>query len=295
MTNAENAPKVSILIRSSNRNTLERALDSAAAQSWSNVEIVVVAASGATHPHLENSWKGTPLRFLSTSAPLSRPVAANMLLANAQGSYLNFLDDDDELMPHHVATLVEAIQTQANMRLAYSVCRVFDDAGNDVGRLGKPGHHLMMFHQNRFAIHAALFSRQLVDQGLRFDVSFDRLEDLDFFVACGTRTEFLFVPEVTCTWHAFSGTSGMGYAGNANRVEQERNTLRIRHKWRKQFERWSKEPAGLLALAERAVQYGHIAYGASVMSKIPLGSLPEPALAARYDLVMATIAGAGKS
>lgn len=285
MSPIESLPQVSVLIRSSNRDSLGRALDSVAMQSWANIEIVVVAASGATHPALENSWKGRPLRFLPASAHLSRPEAANMLLANAQGAYLNFLDDDDELMPHHVSTLVEALRSQTNVRLAYSICKVLDDTGNDVGRLGKPGHHLLMFHQNRFAIHAAMFARNLVDQGLRFDVSFERLEDLDFFVACGTRTEFLFVPEITCTWYAFSGTSGMGYAGNANRSEQERNTLRIRHKWRKNFERWSREPEGILALAESTAKAGQLRQATQLLSKVRDHAWPNLDLTRRYRAV----------
>ncbi len=283
------APLVSILIRSSNRETLARALDSAAAQSWLNIEIVVVSASGAEHAALPAEWKGRTLRFLPAAGRLSRPVAANVLLANAQGDYLNFLDDDDELAPHHVETVITALMAQPEMRLAYSICRVFDDAGNDVGRLGRPGHHLLMFHQNRFAIHAALFSRKLVEQGLRFDVSFDRLEDLDFFVACGTRTEFLFVPDVTCTWHAFSGSSGMGYAGNANRSEQERATIRIREKWRKHFERWGRDPEGVLAVAESAMKFGKHQQAAQLAARLNSHVWPKPDLAQRYHALTSAI------
>ena len=282
-------PLVSILVRSTNRTTLARALDSVAAQTWPHLEIVVVAASGQSHPPLDAVWRGRPVRFLPTVAPLSRPVAANTLLANARGKYLNFLDDDDELMPHHVDTLVNALEATPAMRLAYTIARVFDEQGRDVGRLGKPGHHLLMFHQNRFAIHAALFSRQLVEQGIRFDPSFDRLEDLDFFVACGARTEFLFVPSVSCTWHAFGGSSGMGYAANSNQSVQATTMARIRHKWRKHFERWSKEPEGLLALAESVLKDAGGAPAAPVFAKIRDTEWATPELTARANAIKEAI------
>ena len=278
-------PLVSILVRSTNRDTLGRSLDSVAGQTWPHIEIVVVAASGQSHPPLDSAWQGRPLRFLPAVAPLSRPVAANVLLANANGRYVNFLDDDDDLMPHHVETLVTALQRQSAMRLAYSVARVFDVQGNDVGRLGKPGHHLLMFHQNRFAIHAAMFSRQLIEQGLRFDPAFDRLEDLDFFVACGTRTEFLFVPEVTCTWHAFAGSSGMGYAANSNRAAQETTMVRIRQKWRKHFERWSTDPEGILSLAESTLKHAQAGHADALVAKISGTAWSTPELASRFAAV----------
>ncbi len=280
---------VSILVRSTNRTTLARTLDSAAEQTWPHLELVVIAASGQSHPPLNKIWRGRPLRFLPAVAPLSRPVAANTLLANARGKYLNFLDDDDELMPHHVETLVNSLEVQPTMRVAYSIARVFDEFGRDVGRLGKPGHHLLMFHQNRFAIHAAMFSRQLVEQGIRFDPSFDRLEDLDFFVACGARTEFLFVPSVSCTWHAFTGSSGMGYAANSNHGVQAATMLRIRQKWRKHFERWSKEPEGMLALAESILKDAGSERAAALLAKIGNTAWATAELAARFSAVREAI------
>lgn len=286
---------VSILVRSTDRDTLSRALNSAANQTWPHIEIVVVGASGASHQALPTTWEGRSLRFLPAAGPLSRPVAANILLASARGKYLNFLDDDDDLMPHHVESLVDGLEASPSTRVAYSICRVFDETGNDVGRLGKPGHHLLMFHQNRFAIHAAMFSRQLVDQGIRFDPSFDRMEDLDFFVACGARTDFLFVPTVTCTWHAFTGSSGMGYSNNADKPLQEQATRRVREKWRKQFERWGREPEGILAVAESALKFGQNKHAATLLQKISRCQWPIPALAERYERAVDELSSANNS
>src|SRR6185503_8403694 len=97
---------VSILIRSMDRPTLERALDSAAAQDHPDLELVVVAACGPRHRALPETWRGRPLRMVVPPEPLDRARAANAALDAARGEWLNFLDDDDELLPRHVSTLL---------------------------------------------------------------------------------------------------------------------------------------------------------------------------------------------
>lgn len=290
--NSTARPLVSVLVRSTNRPTLTRALDSIADQSYPAIEILVVAASGSAHPPLPPFWRDRPLRYFTAVQPLSRSIAANVLVASASGRYVNFLDDDDELLPIHVETLVNALSANLTRRLAYSVCRVYDAAGTDVGRLGKPGHHLLMFHQNRFAIHAAMFNRSLIDQGIRFDAKFDRLEDLDFFIACGARTEFEFVPAETCVWHAFTGGSGMGFAGNFDSAQQERCTQAIRAKWRKQFETWGREPEGILAVAESAASFGRFDVAAKLFQKIRSTAWRDTSLSQRAETIEAVLINA---
>lgn len=277
------SPLVSVLVRSTDRATLARALNSISSQTYPAIEILVVAASGAAHAPLPTIWHGRPLRFLPALKPLSRPDAANVLVASAQGQYLNFLDDDDELLPEHIERLLDALLKADGKRLAYSICRVYDAQGADSGRLGKQSHHLLMFHQNRFAIHAALFNRSLIDQGVRFDTKFDRLEDLDFFIACGARTAFEFVPVETCIWNAFTGQSGMGFAGNFDSAQHERYMQIIRGKWHKQFEKWGQDPEGILAVAESAAAFGRMDVCAKLLAKVHRISWANDALSARVD------------
>ena len=97
-------PLASILIRSMDRPTLTRALRSAAAQTWPNLEIVVVAACGAGHRALPATFEGRALRLIASTRPLARAEAANAALEAARGAWLNFLDDDDELLPDHLST-----------------------------------------------------------------------------------------------------------------------------------------------------------------------------------------------
>lgn len=276
---AAELPLVSVLVRSMDRPVLARALDSIAAQTWPNLEIVVTAACGGRHGPLPGEYGERPLRlvFAEDRRPLSRPEAANLCLEAARGEWLNFLDDDDELLPHHVRTLMDAAGT-ADARVVYSKAQVLDEAGRPAGTCGFAGFHAQLYYQSRSTTNATLFHRSLVDEGARFDPSFDVVEDHDFFVNLASRTEFRFVDAVTCVWHGYSGGSGSGFGSNDRPETLAAYDDRLRRKWASQFDRWLAEPEALLFLGQHGLRAGE-----------PSTALPylERALALRPDDVNA--------
>ncbi|HMN35454.1 MAG TPA: glycosyltransferase [Chiayiivirga sp.] len=66
-------PLVSILIHSMDRPTLRRAIASAAAQTWPNLEIIVVAACGSRHKPLVPADRPLRLIYPEPDRSLSRP------------------------------------------------------------------------------------------------------------------------------------------------------------------------------------------------------------------------------
>lgn len=233
------SPLVSILIRSMDRPTLARALDSAATQTWPNLEIVVVAACGSPHRPLPDEWKGRPLRLIRRQPDrrLPRPEAANAALDAARGEWLNFLDDDDELLPRHLSTLLAAPRTD-NERVVFSRTRVIDAQGRTLGHVSHAGNHVQLYFHSRATTCALLFHRSLVDEGVRFDADFAVHEDHDFQVACATRSAFVYVDEATCLWHAQAGDSGCGFGANDDGAQRSDSVRKIRRKWDRVFRRW---------------------------------------------------------
>jgi glycosyltransferase involved in cell wall biosynthesis len=240
-------PLVSILIRSMDRPTLERALRSAALQTWPNLEIVVVAACGRSHRPLPAEFQGRPLRliFADGDRRLSRPQAANVALEAAHGEWLNFLDDDDELLPQHLSALLASPRSQ-NERVIYARTRVLDANGTIVGHCNLPGYHVQFFYQNRTTTCATLLHRSLIDEGARFDADFAVYEDHDFYINCAARTPFLYVAAATSVWHAFAGESGCGHGVNDNVVQRHDYRVRLRLKWKAQFDIWWGDAQALL-------------------------------------------------
>src|SRR3954468_20155678 len=165
-------PLVSILVRSMDRPTLARALESVAVQDYAHIEVVVVAACGARHRDLPDMCGAFPLRLIRSNVPLARAAAANTALDAAQGVWLNLLDDDDALLPEHVSALLHTLAKETGARLAYACSWSLDAAGNRVefGAKFKPWRQL---DTGFFHSQAALFARELVDEGARFDTRFD--------------------------------------------------------------------------------------------------------------------------
>ena len=101
-------PLISIIIRSMDRPTLQRALDAVHAQTHPNIEVLVINARGGQHSSLgEANRSGLQLRLINQDGPpLQRSDAANAGLDAVQGSFFAFLDDDDSLDPDHLTSLL---------------------------------------------------------------------------------------------------------------------------------------------------------------------------------------------
>ncbi|MEO8459048.1 MAG: glycosyltransferase [Dokdonella sp.] len=271
--NAE-PPLVSILIRSMDRPTLDRALDSAAAQTWPNLEIVVAAACGSAHRALPETYKGRALRLVypDPDRRLPRPEAANACLDAAHGEWLNFLDDDDELFPEHVQTLLETPRA-ANVRLLYSSARIIDAEGKFRGYSGRDGFHMQLYNQNRSQPVATIFHRSLVDEGARFDSSYPVMEDQDFFINCASRTPFQWVQASTCIWNGYIGDSGCGLGSNHDDSLTAPTYKRLREKWKWLFDRWKQEPEALFYLGQHHLKEGDISIAVTCFERL-LADLP---------------------
>ena len=253
------SPLVSILVRSMDRSTLNRALDSAAAQTWPNIEIVVIAACGHSHRPLASEHLGRPLRlvFAPADSRLSRPEAANVALEAAAGDWVNFLDDDDELLPKHLATLFGAARS-VDERVIYARTRVLDSRGALLGHIGHAGNHVQLYFQSRATTCATLLHRSLIEEGARFDPAFRVHEDHDFQINCATRTNFLFVDEPTCTWHAQAGDSGCGFGTNDDGAQRLESVAAVRQKWASTFEGWLSDADAVLICGRQYLDAGEL-------------------------------------
>jgi tetratricopeptide (TPR) repeat protein len=266
--NDPSVPLVSILIRSMDRKTLDRAMRSAARQTWGNIEIVVVAACGAAHRKLAGDCLGRPVQlvFGDERQRLSRPVAANVALASARGEWLNFLDDDDELDAVHVATLMQAMRSRRE-KFVYSATRVLDKRGATIARVGHPGNHVQLYFHSRSASPSMMIHRSLVDDGVRFDPAFEVHEDHDFQIACATRTAFFFVDAITTSWHGQIGESGCGFGPNDDHAQRVATVTRIRAKWEQPLDRWLRKFDDVLTVGKMYIDGGDIPAGLACLER----------------------------
>jgi hypothetical protein len=105
-------PLVSLVVPTLNRHEmLRRALTSVAAQTFGDLEAIVVndggSDPGATlEPFRDTVGGGERLTVVHHDRNRGLAAARNTGLRLARGRYVGFLDDDDCLLPHHLAALV---------------------------------------------------------------------------------------------------------------------------------------------------------------------------------------------
>ena len=241
-------PLVSVIIRSMDRTELSDALTSVSAQTYPNIEVILVQANGNGHSD-KGSWCGTfPLRSVSTGEPLARSQAANLGLLTANGSLIIFLDDDDWFLPHHVDTLTHVLISNEDIDVVYAgiecVRSTEDGTLEKVYVFNQPFDRTRLFVENYLPIHACLFRRRLLQRGCLFDENLDTYEDWDFWVQLARQTDFQFLDHIGAVYR-IGQASGFGVTGTNDKVDFALRAFF--QKWRK---KWTEDE--LLAIATYA-------------------------------------------
>lgn len=219
-------PRVSVLIRSMDRPDLARALDSVALQTYPNIEIVVVAAR-PDHSPLPERWGPFPLRLCRTAQPLPRSKAANAALDAARGDLLLLLDDDDWLMPDHIARLAGVLAAQPQTLAAYTGIALVDADNRPLGQaFDLPFDAVRLQAGNLTPIHAVLFRAQALQRGLRFDETLDRYEDWDFWLQLAKQSNFAHLPGISAVYRVHQSSGVHDDAGT-----DSASTRVIHQKW----------------------------------------------------------------
>ncbi len=114
-------PLVSVLMPTFNRRRyLAGALTSALSQTYRDLEIFVIRDGGEDVADVVRSFRDSRIVFIDRKENRGKPHSLNEALSKAQGRYVAYLDDDDAWYPHHVETLVRALETQTDSHAAYS-------------------------------------------------------------------------------------------------------------------------------------------------------------------------------
>ena len=206
---AADFPLVSILIRTCARPAwLRQALATCAAQTYPNLEVIVVEDGSAAARDVVAEFAGRlALRYHPTERRVGRARAGNVALGLAQGEWINFLDDDDVFFADHVEVLVDAVR-RANARGAYAFAwethtRVIDagratyEETRRVPRLRRRFDRIMLWHQNYLPIQAVLFHRSLWERHGGFAEDMEQLEDWNLWTRYTIEDDFVPVEKTT--------------------------------------------------------------------------------------------------
>ncbi|MFP4088649.1 MAG: PIG-L family deacetylase [Desulfobacteraceae bacterium] len=213
----EAGPLVSVIVRTKDRPALlAHALRSVAEQSYANLEIVLVNDGGRdVRDVIEATAGDVPVIHIRHEQNRGRAAAANSGLRAARGTYLNFLDEDDVLLPHHVETLVSFIEARQG-EVAYSnVLNVYFSGveGRSQDRLTeKLVFNLdfdpdILLYQNYIPIMSVLFSRKALTEVNGFCEALDLFEDWDFWIRVSRHFVFHHLDQVTAEYRFYAVAS----------------------------------------------------------------------------------------
>jgi LmbE family N-acetylglucosaminyl deacetylase/GT2 family glycosyltransferase len=230
-------PLVSVIIRSMDRVSLAQAVASVVAQTYPNIEVVVVNATGQPHSPLIYPRHRLAMRLCGPDGentttragqPLGRSDAANLGLDCAQGSLAMFLDDDDLLDAVHLENLVGALLPDSVA--SYSGVRVINAQSQWVRDYDQPWNPQRLAGINFLPIHAVLFRLPLVRQHvIRFDTALPVFEDWDFWCQLAAHGAFSRTAGCTATYRQHPGGSGLGDPQHPNHWEKWHRTVLNKH------------------------------------------------------------------
>jgi glycosyltransferase involved in cell wall biosynthesis len=207
-------PEVSVLIPTYNRaGHLVQAIESVYAQTHRDWEIVVVDDGSTDNtPEVVRPYLARVKYLRQANQGVS--VARNQAFALSAGQYVLFLDSDDILLPHSLATLSQALHENPGVGVVYSDGHVVDEAGEVHGSLSSYRRQPIEDTLGYFIIaspvaglHSAMVRHDvLLSLDGPFDEEMQGYEDWDLFIrikAMGYR--FMLVPSLTCCYRIHGG------------------------------------------------------------------------------------------
>jgi glycosyltransferase involved in cell wall biosynthesis len=147
---------------------LREAIDSALAQTYRPLEIVVVDDGSTDHTAEVCAAYGDRIRYFRRERDGSRGGGAiAQAYAEARGEYLAPLDHDDLWRPEKIERQMAAIQAKPGTGAVFTRFRLIDSAGADKGPSSLVGPSGEVFHAllrgNRYCYSSSLFPRSVFE------------------------------------------------------------------------------------------------------------------------------------
>jgi glycosyltransferase involved in cell wall biosynthesis len=208
-------PSISIVTACLNAaDTIERALESVAAQAYPDVEHVVVDG-GSTDGTLE-ILRRAGVRFVSEPDE-GRPDAVNKGVAMTSGELIGFLNADDLYEPGALRAVGEALAERPDAGWATGYCRIVDGQGEEIRRPVTAWKNLLLRHwsyplyltHNFVSDPATFVRRSALEQAGPLDPGLRISHDYDLWLRVGRRHEPLVLRRYLASFRMAEGTLSM--------------------------------------------------------------------------------------
>lgn len=208
---------------------LRRCLDSVLGQAWPHWELCI-ADDASPSPHVqrvlaEYAARDARIRIVRRAENGHISAASNTALAMAQGEYVALLDHDDELRPHALLEMAEAIAADPALDLLYSDEDKIDEQGRRFDPYFKPDWDPELLLGQNYVCHLSVLRTARVREVGGFREGFEGSQDHDLILRFGEGLDprrVHHVPRVLYHWRAIPGSTALerdakDYAGDAGR------------------------------------------------------------------------------
>lgn len=209
---------------------LRQALDSALAQTYPNLEVVVID-DGSTDTSREVIASYGPRLGVIEQANSGVAVARNAGIRASRGEFISFLDQDDWWHPQKIARQVEVLQADAAVALVHTdLCHYDEVSGQLVPRCNSGRPDLLsgscyerLLHGNAICNSTVMVRRAVLDEVGLLDTTMGRntVQDYDLWLRIAKRWKLAYIEEKLITYR-FHPNQGMWnlrpYLGDELRV-----------------------------------------------------------------------------
>lgn len=189
---------------------LKESLDSALAQTFPYLEIIVVN-DGSTDHSLEIAGelaRGDQRVRIIDQDNAGLPAARNRALQASRGAYLALLDADDAWLPNHLMLALEAFERDPDLGLVHANIERVDadgvlvDIPDRTWTRDMDAFDALALRHEHVCCPTAVFSRQALDTVGDFDLRFTGLgcEDRDLWLRIAARFRIRFLNQVTARY-----------------------------------------------------------------------------------------------
>lgn len=216
---------VSVVIPAYYRNDrLREVIESVLEQEYEPVELVVVDDSGDRHAEPVAEEFAGELSYVAHSTNRGAHAARDTGLGHTTGRYVQFLDDDDRLLPRKITEQVDLLERRPGVGVVYCGMEMEDGTVHrpDPSVRGDVLRDALEFYDHPLTTSTMLIDREVLDEVGPLNRDSPGADDIFLCIEMAQVTEFEFVDDVLVVGGLPSESRGTSWGG----IEGRRRILR---------------------------------------------------------------------
>lgn len=211
-------PLISILlpVYNTNERWLRRCIESALRQIYPNWQLCIAddASSDRRVAQVleEYALRDPRIRIVRRESNGHISKASNSALEIAEGEFVALLDHDDELRPHALLEVAEAILESPDLVMVYSDEDKIDENGRRFDPYFKPDFDLDLLRSQNYICHLTVIRANVIREVGGFRPGYEGSQDHDLFLRCCEQhkpAQIKHIPRVLYHWRAIEGSTAL--------------------------------------------------------------------------------------